>query len=337
MSKKTKEKVVKRKWKNNKSTNLESNEVKNTHLFDFDKEITFEIPREVPKKVQSKITENKQKSSVKKKKQTKKIENQRVKKVKKIKKNREETVRKRKSTLKIIKWATLSIILLGALIYILLSPIFNIKDVKVSGNNQISQQEIISLSEIELNENTFKLNKKKMINNIKTKGYIENVNIKRILPDKIEIIIKEREPKFMLAYANSFAYINGQGYILEITSQKKDLPLITGFTTEIEDIHEAKRLSNNDLVKLGDLIQIIESADANEIGNLITKIDISNKEDYVFVLEKEKKTVHMGDLTNLSTKMSYIKKIINDEKGKEGEIFVNTDLKNKGAIFREKV
>ena len=54
-------------------------------------------------------------------------------------------------------------------------------------------------------------------------------------------------------------------------------------------------------------------------------------------MEKEKKAIHLGDVSNLSTKMAYVKKILNDDKGVEGEILVNTDLTNKGAVFREKV
>ena len=57
----------------------------------------------------------------------------------------------------------------------------------------------------------------------------------------------------------------------------------------------------------------------------------------LLVSEKEKKAIHLGDVSNLSTKMAYVKKILNDEKGVEGEILVNTDLTNKGAVFREKV
>ena len=53
-------------------------------------------------------------------------------------------------------------------------------------------------------------------------------------------------------------------------------------------------------------------------------------------MKKEKKIVHLGDVTNLALKMLYVSDIINKEKD-EGEIFVNTDLENKGSIFRKKV
>ena len=73
--------------------------------------------------------------------------------------------------------------------------------------------------------------------------------------------------------------------------------------------------------------------------NLDTKvksIDISDKNEYSIYLEEEKKKVYLGDNTNLSNKMLYVNAIIEEEKGKAGEIFANGDLNNKFRVyFRE--
>ena len=54
------------------------------------------------------------------------------------------------------------------------------------------------------------------------------------------------------------------------------------------------------------------------------------------MLEEENKKVHLGDSTNLSNKMLYVMAIIEAEKGKQGDIFVNGDLNNKfQPYFRE--
>lgn len=332
MAKKAKEDLnYKKNTKNKVNKNAKSNKITNpnkeSNLFDFDKEIVIGMP---------KIPETKQQKN---KRKNKNIGNNKKKPAvtKKISKKQEMAIKKRKLILKIIRTIVLIGILIGTLIYILLSPLFNIKDVTVTGNNKLSRKEIISLSEIRTEENIFKTSKNDIKNKIKTNPYVENVKIRRKLPDKVEIIVVERVATYMLPFANSYVYINNQGYMLEITSQKANLPIITGFSTPEENLHEGERLLSEDLVKLGEVLQIIESANANGIQELITKIDMSNRQDYTIMLEKEKKLVHMGDVSNLSTKMSYINKIIQDEAGIEGEIFVNTDLTNKGAVFREKV
>ena len=141
----------------------------------------------------------------------------------------------------------------------------------------------------------------------------------------------------MISFANAYAYINNQGYFLEISKNKLELPILTGFLTKEEDIQEGNRLCLEDLQRLDEVLQIMKSATSNEIANLVTKINISNKQNYILELEDEKKTVQMGDTSNLSTKMLYIKSILEQNKKIEGEILVNTDLNNKGAIFRKKV
>lgn len=332
MAKKAKEDLnYKKNTKNKVNKNAKSNKITNpnkeSNLFDFDKEIVIGMPKIPETKQQKNKRKNKNISNNKKKPAV----------TKKISKKQEMAIKKRKIILKIIRTIILIGILIGTLIYILLSPLFNIKDVTVTGNNKLSGEEIISLSEIRTEENIFKTSKNDIKNKIKTNPYVENVKIRRKLPDKVEIIVVERVATYMLPFANSYVYINNQGYMLEITSQKANLPIITGVSTPEENLHEGERLLSEDLVKLGEVLQIIESANANGIQELITKIDISNRQDYTIMLEKEKKLVHMGDVSNLSTKMSYINKIIQDEAGIEGEIFVNTDLTNKGAVFREKV
>ena len=68
--------------------------------------------------------------------------------------------------------------------------------------------------------------------------------------------------------------------------------------------------------------------------NLINSL----KNDYTIYLEEKKKKIHIGNTSNLSNKMLYILAIMEQEDGKEGDIYVNGDLNNKfQPYFREKV
>lgn len=240
-----------------------------------------------------------------------------------------------KTALKII----LSVgIISGGVIFALTSPIFNIKDIKVMNNNQVSSDTIISLSELKQDENIFKFYKNNVINKIKENPYIENVKIQRKIPNKIEIEVKERVAKYSVDYMGKYAYINTQGYILEIAEGSKDMTIIQGITTAEDEVVPGKRLNDDDLNKLEDVIKILDSANENGLEGKVTSIDISNKNEYSIYIEKENKKVHLGDSTNLSNKMLYVISIIEAEKGKQGDIFVNGDLNNKfQPYFREKV
>lgn len=249
--------------------------------------------------------------------------------------------RKRKKKIKRIKFFLKLILFVGlvsgTIIFALTSPIFNIKDIKVINNNQVQADTIISLSELKKEDNIFKFYGKNVVNKIKENAYIENVKIHRKLPNTIEIKVEERTPTFSVDYMGKYAYINTQGYILEIAETNNGMTIIQGATTK-EDIQPGNRLCNEDLSRLEETIKILDSANENKLEGKVTSIDISNKNEYSIYIESEKKKIHLGDSTNISNKMLYVLAIIEKEKGKEGDIFVNGDLNNKfQPYFREKV
>lgn len=250
--------------------------------------------------------------------------------------------RKRKKKIKRIRFFLKLILFVGlvsgTIIFALTSPIFNIKDIKVINNNQVQADTIISLSELKKEDNIFKFYGKNVVNKIKENAYIENVKIHRKLPNTIEIKVEERTPTFSVDYMGKYAYINTQGYILEIAETNNGMTIIQGATTKEEDIQPGNRLCNEDLSRLEETIKILDSANENKLEGKVTSIDISNKNEYSIYIESEKKKIHLGDSTNISNKMLYVLAIIEKEKGKEGDIFVNGDLNNKfQPYFREKV
>lgn len=226
----------------------------------------------------------------------------------------------------------------GGTVFALTSPIFNIKDIKVLNHSQVPSDTIISLSELKIGENIFKFYCGSVIEKIKENPYIENIKVHRKIPNTIEIEVEERVAKFSVDYMEKYVYINSQGYLLEISEDSQGLPIIQGITTKEEEVVPGKRLNNEDLTKLEDVIKIINSANENGLDGKVTSIDISNKNEYSIYLSEEKKKVHLGGNTNLSNKMLYIVAILEQEKEKEGDIYVNGDLNNKfQPYFREKV
>ena len=255
-----------------------------------------------------------------------------------ISKNQRKIAKKKKRVKRIIKWTSLALIIIAGAIFAFASPLFNITQIEVVTNNLLSKDKVISLSGIKKDQNIFRFLKSDVIKKIKEDPYVQDVKINRQLPNKVQIDIEERQRNFSLEFLNGYAYINNQGYILEISQDKLNLPVIKGASTEENNITPGKRLEQKDLEKLEVAIKIMTIAKENELDEKVTSIDISNKNEYILYLESEKKTVYLGNQENLTTKMLYTKKIIEKESGNEGTIYVNGDFTNKfKAYFRQKV
>lgn len=238
----------------------------------------------------------------------------------------------------IIKIVILLGIIAGGCAFALTSPIFNIETIEVLNNNIVSSEEVISLSELKTGENIFKFSKINVKDKIKENSYIENLKIHRKIPNTIQITIEEREPKYSVEFMGKYAYINTQGYILEISEDSKGLVIIQGITTNEEEIKPNQRLNIDDLMALEDIIKIMNVVKDNNIETKITSIDIISKNDYSLYISEEKKRIYLGDNTNLGNKILHAIAIMEKEKGNEGEIYVNGDLNNKfRTFFRQKV
>ena len=315
--KKAKNKIKKEK---NKTTKTQQKKQEKINL---DNEIIIGL---TPKKEPSKNSKgNKKTKNIKKTKKSKKN----------VQKNhKEKTNKKQKSSFKFIKWTSLFIFLILAIILFIKSPIFNIKEIKVINNNKISSEEIIKLSTLELGNNMFKYQNRTIKNGIKTNAYIENVKVKRAINGIVTLEIEERKPTYMLKFANAYVYINNQGYMLEMTQTPIEVPMIIGFETPTEEIKEGNRLCIKDLEKLEDVIKIMNSAGETALSNKITSVDITNKNNYKLIIDSENKTVQFGDTTNINVKLLKIYEILEKEKGVSGEIYFQDAER---TIFKENV
>lgn len=335
-----------------KKSKIKENE-ENTR-FSFDDEIVIGVTKKEEPKKQEKNNEKKtntKKTNVKKQSSNKKkVEPTKEKKnpPKQAKKKpekkpmispkeREKQNKKRKRVIRFVKYGMLSVLLITVILCAMYSPLFNIKTIEVEGNELVSDNEIISLSQIKTQENTFTLSKKKVRNRIKENAYIENMTMIRKLPSTIILQIEERKPAYLLEYAGSYVYVDKQGYLLEINSEKLELPILQGAVTETAEFVVGNRLNREDLVKLSTVLKIMELAKNNEIESIITRIDIEDEENFKIIMETKEKTAHLGEASNLNTKILTIKAILEKTEGKAGDILVNMDLNREYPVFKERV
>lgn len=246
---------------------------------------------------------------------------------------KEEQIRKLNSKKIIISIVILLFIALGGTIYYLTTPVFNIANIEVYGNEKNSTETYISLSKINLGTtNIFAITNNGVGKNIKENSYVKEVEMKRKLPNTIQLYITERKVAYQIEYTSQYIYIDDQGYILEISEDKKDVPVIKGFSTVKENI--GQRLKEEDLIKLNVVAKFINYCKYNTIENKLTDIDVTDNTNYIMYFKEDKKTVYLGDASNLSERLSLLKTILNNEKNKEIEIFMNGNLNEDEVYIR---
>ena len=174
-----------------------------------DDEIVIGINRpQAPKK-----GNGKKKKNNKKEKTTKKV----AKNATSIKKTKKDKPKKSKKGLIV----AISIIAIIIFIIILMNiDICKIKNIELIDNTNVSKEQIQELVNFEQYNNLFSLNVVKIKEDIKKNAYVEDVKVSRKFPNTVQITLTERIPKYMLQVADSYIYINNQGYMLDISVEK---------------------------------------------------------------------------------------------------------------------
>ena len=238
--------------------------------------------------------------------------------------------KKKKGTFKKVILTLFKIILVigvitGIALFLFVSPVFNIIEVKVENAEKISENTYIALSEIQIGENMFKVSKAKVENLIKQEAYVEDIEVIREYPGTIVIKTKERKPKYQTEKNGMYIYIDRNGYTLEESSQKLDLPILKGIVTDLVAIKMGDRLSEEDLSKFNDLIKITETIENNNVTAKLSNIDISDYNNYILEFEEAKKTVILGKTNDLNAKMSWINLLMKEREGEKGIIHLETE------------
>ena len=115
--------------------------------------------------------------------------------------------------------------------FIFSSNFCNIKEVVIKGNDCLIENEIFYKSGIQLGENIFKLDLKKSKDSLMQEPWIKEVEIKRIIPDKIIISIKERKPAVIVHIGEEYFSSTKEGIVLSKIDRPEEisgLPLVLG-------------------------------------------------------------------------------------------------------------
>ena len=213
----------------------------------------------------------------------------------------------------------LIMLFLLTILYSLYSHTFmQISDIYISGNKNISDEQIISQMSNPIGENILTYNiadSEERINAIDT---VDGVEIKKVFPNLLSIEVDESYPLFYQEEKDKTYYIDNKAKIVENSQENNDglikirgakLRNITGenFTSSEASLNFVKAIQEFSYI---DKVKEIDLENKAEIGIMLNDIDVK-----------------FGDLNNISDKLKLLDKILNDIDQK-GVLAVQIDLDN---------
>ena len=199
--------------------------------------------------------------------------------------------------------------------FFLKSDFFYLKEVVINNNKYLSKNEVDNLLNLERDKNIFFYNLKNLENKVKANSYIQNCKIKRKLPDKLIVNIKEKNIIGPLYNGKSYCYMDDKGNFIDEIKTTKDDEIV---------IYVDYNLSNKS-------IKFKKESDKKKLITLCTKLKEENILMQIKNIDfKNKSVINLKGETGL---VVCLKKDNNIEKNVIKLRNVLIDLKNRKEVY----
>lgn len=230
------------------------------------------------------------------------------------------------------------LILIGVCLGCMLTPTFNISIIEVQTGINVNKEEIISKLSYVKGINTLKINIRNLEKSIEEIPYIRKADVKRNLPDGLQVVFEERKPYAIIKYLESFVIMDKYGYVLEIKKENdmKDLTIIYGI--DVEEYIPGKILDGIARLKYENVAYLLETASHVDFEYGISEVNYQDTENLIISIRDADVEVEYGSIEKekLGEKIIYLNEMLKDIEGKKGTILINNSDYNKESIFRER-
>lgn len=174
---------------------------------------------------------------------------------------------------------------------------FKIKEIKIENNGILENQELIKIFSFLYNKNIIFLNSYELKKNIDQKSFIEKIEIKKILPDKLLIKVFEKEPIAILM--NEFQKKFYLGKKIDLIEYRKifkyeNLPIVEGELNNFKILYD-------DLIKIDFPIEEILRYRHFKVN----RWDIEMADKKILRLPEKNYTKGLIDFMNVKDKTNY--------------------------------
>lgn len=251
-------------------------------------------------------------------------------------KSKNELIIKRRRKQRIKNSILLLLLLISILITLCLKlQYFNISEIEVYGNRNITKNEIVKLSSIEKGNNIFYTNLVKARTNISSNPYIQSVDIKRKLPNTLQINVVERDAYFYGSDAASkYVIVDNEGIVLEIRKEINNMKLLKIQGFDFSKAKVSKILPADDSRKIKLLGTFTSLLKADKSGLTLSIIDISNLLD--IKLYYGNVCVKLGNSEDIENKVNKAVNIILANKLKDSKGYIDVSYDGNPVFYIEK-
>ncbi len=198
--------------------------------------------------------------------------------------------RNRRRQLQASVWfGPISFVLVCISVVVAMSIFFRVSTVEVEGNEDYTDQEIVSATGIDAGDNLFFLNRISAVSRMMARlPYIQEATVARVLPDKVVITVKESNAIATVQSETSAWMIDRNCKMMTAVTESEAMGLIpvTGITAVLPNVGDPIQPKEGDEGKIEYLSEILLEIEVRNLQSRISEIDFSDASNPILMFDE---------------------------------------------------
>ena len=194
----------------------------------------------------------------------------------------ERAIKRKKRRIKFVVKLGVFLLIAGAVVFLLKSPFFNVKNFRVEGNSYYTDEEILVMGNCKTGGNIFiGIDTGDIRSRLEKDAYMSSVKVKRVLPDTVKIQLEDRKQTAAIVYGEKYVVVDGDGVVLRKTGVMPEITVLKGLT--ISKLSVGEKVETEEKVLLRQTLQMLS---VMEKSNMYFKtIELSEGEIKAHILD----------------------------------------------------
>ena len=157
---------------------------------------------------------------------------------------------------------------------------FDVKGIAVTGNNELSDHEIMEMSGIQTGKSIFDVHPILVQHKIKKNLYVQKVNVDRKFPDEVIIKVTERSCRAQFVKGKKFVVTDNEGTVIDIAGEEARATLVEGITVEKAKLKKKIKVKQESLLEKS--LEFVTLAEKKDLYFKRVSFDGNNVDAYIY-------------------------------------------------------
>ena len=201
----------------------------------------------------------------------------------------------------------------AAIVGVLHVDYFTVAEVTVTGNEYMTQEQVLKGTKIKTGRNIFDVHVLWEEHRIKSKKYVDDVDVSRELPDRIIVSVTEKKGMAQFKHGTKYVVTDNDGNALEVVKNPRNITLVNGVS--IKSVTAGKKVEASGNADLGKVYKLLAAMDDGDL--YFKSVTLENGRVTAYIYDELKVVGSYGNLMD-SIKSETLKTVVYDlyQKGK---------------------